>query len=113
MQVGPLSAIQKLAGVHSLRSDEQFLPSLELVGVSEVYDSQRSPTAGVVDDVFNYPLDVPMSFGEVQRPELGRSLPPLGVGLEDRPGTFTLCANYTSHFPMTETTRRLTWNINT
>jgi hypothetical protein len=47
-----------------------------------------SPT-GVVDDVLDDSSDVSVLLSEVERPELGRVLPVVSVGLED-PSGFTL-----------------------
>lgn len=53
------------------------------VRVSEENGSQGSTSTSVVDDVLDDTPDVTISLGEVQRPQLGRVLPVVGVGLED------------------------------
>lgn len=51
LQLGTLSAVHELAGVHALGGDKQLLAELEFVRVTEVHDRQRSTTARIVDDV--------------------------------------------------------------
>ena len=96
--MGLLSAVDELAGVHALSGDEQLLADLVAVGIAEVDDGEGSATAGIVDDVPDDALDVAITFGVVDGPELGSALPALGARREDRSGTLTLGSNNTTHF---------------
>lgn len=49
------------------------------------------------DTHFDNTLDVAMTFGVIQRTQLGGSLALLGVGHEHGPGTLTLCTNDSTH----------------
>lgn len=97
-EVSLLSAVDELAGVHALGSDEQLLADLVAVGIAEVDDGERSATAGIVDDVPDDALDVAITFGVVDGSELGSALPALGARREDGSGTLTLGSNNTTHF---------------
>lgn len=47
------AAVDKLAGVHALGGDEQFLAKLVAVGITEVNDGQGCATTGIVHDILN------------------------------------------------------------
>ena len=54
--LGLLAAVDRLAGVHALASNEQLLLDLVSVGVTEVDDGKGSATARVMDDVLDNSL---------------------------------------------------------
>lgn len=58
-------------------------------------------------------LDVSMSFRVVQRPEFCCSLPPFGVGPENRSRTFTLCSNNTTHDQKSATKKCISLTLKT
>lgn len=120
LEGGLATAVDELSGVHALGGDEQLLADLVAVGIAEVDDGQRSATAGIVDDVLisrkivlvslwkgnlrwgrgthlDNTANVAGTLGEVQGTQLSGSLALLYVGLEDRPGAFTLCTNNATH----------------
>jgi hypothetical protein len=68
-----------LTSVHALVGDEGLGNHLELVRVTELDSSERSTTAGVVDDLLYNTPDISMALSEVERAELGRSLVETGV----------------------------------
>merc|ERR1712121_105822 len=90
-QLGLLSAVDELSSVHTFGGNEQFLPGLVPVWVTEVDDGQGCATTGVVDDVLDDTLDVAITLGVIDRTELGSALAVLDVGLEDRPSSLPLC----------------------
>jgi len=96
--VSLLSAVDELAGVHALGGNEQLLPDLVTIRIAEVDDGEGSTTAGVMDDVFHDTLDVAITFGVVDGPELGSALPALGMCRENGTGTLTLGTNNPTHF---------------
>jgi len=50
-----------------------------------------------VDDIGDDPFEVAVALAEVEAAEPRRTLAVVGVGLEHRPRTLTLCANHPSH----------------
>jgi hypothetical protein len=74
-----LSGVDELTSVHALVGDEGLGNHLELVRVTELDLSERSTTAGVVDDLLHNTPDISMALSEVERAELGRSLVETGV----------------------------------
>jgi len=96
-QLGLLSAVDELSSVHTFGGNEQLLPGLVAVGVTEVDDGQGGATTGVVDDVLYDTLDVAITLGVVDRTELGSALAVLNVGLEDRPSSLPLGTDHTTH----------------
>ena len=54
--LGLLAAVDRLAGVHALASNEQLLLDLVSVGITEVDDGKGSATAWVMDDVLDNSL---------------------------------------------------------
>jgi hypothetical protein len=78
-----LSAVDERSGGKTFSGDEGLGSLLVSVRVSEENGSQRSTSTGVVDDVLDDTSDVTVSLGEVQRPQSGRVLPVVSVGLED------------------------------
>merc|ERR1719461_2790016 len=97
-ELGLLSAVDELSGVDALGGDEELLPGLVPVRVTEVDDGKGSATAGVVDDVLHHTLDVSIPLGVVDRPELGSSLAVLHIGPEDGPCSLPLSTDDTTHF---------------
>merc|ERR1719468_863191 len=97
-QLGLLATVHELSGVHTFGGDEELLLDLVSVGVTEVDDSKRGATAGVVDDVTNDTLDVSMPLGVVHSSQAGLPLPVLGVGREDGPSALPLGSDHTTHF---------------
>jgi len=82
-ELGFLATVDELAGVHALGSHQQFLPDLISVGVPEVGDSQGCTTTRIVDNIFDYTLDVTMSLSVVDSSERGFPLAVFRVGDED------------------------------
>merc|ERR1719322_1903286 len=82
-QLSFLAAVDELAGVDTLGSDEELLPGLVPVWVTEVHNGKRGATTGIVDDVLNHTLDVAIPLGIIDGPELGSALTVLNVGSED------------------------------
>ena len=97
-QIRFLPTENELAGVHALSGDKQLLLVLVAERMTECDASQRSTTAGIVDDFGDDTLEVTIAFAKVEAAEPGRPLPVVGMGLEDRPCSLTLCPNHTSHF---------------
>ena len=79
-QGGVLSGVDELASVHALVGDEGLGNVLELVRVTELDLSERSTTAGVVDDLLHNTPGVSMALSEVKDTELSRGLVETGVG---------------------------------
>merc|ERR1712071_733073 len=69
LESGFLSAVDELAGVHSLDSEEDLFPRLVTVRVAEVYDCQWGTSTRVVDNFLDYSFNVTMSLGEIFRAE--------------------------------------------
>jgi hypothetical protein len=78
-----LAAVDEWTSGETFSGDESLGVLLVSVRVSEENGSQGSTSTSVVDDVLDDTPDVTVSLGEVQRPQLGRVLPVVGVGLED------------------------------
>ena len=68
------------------------------VGIPEVHDGERRAPARVVDDILHYALDVAVPLRVVDRPESGRPLPVLRVGLENRACALSLGPYNPAHF---------------
>jgi len=97
-QLRLLAAVHELSGVHTFGGNEELLLDLVSVGITEVDDSKRSATAGVVDDVTDDTLDVSVSLGIVHSSQAGLPLPVLGVGREHGPSALPLGSDHTTHF---------------
>ena len=97
LEGGLLPAVQVLPRVGPLCSNEQLVVLLEAVGVPELDLGERRAAARVVHNLLDDALDEPLALGVVERAELGRSLAPLGVRLEDGAGALSLSADDTSH----------------
>lgn len=93
---GVLSGIDELAGVHALVGNEGLLLLLELIGAVENDAGERGTAAGIVDDLLHNTTNVSMALGEVERAELGGSLPQAGVRREDAAATLTLVTDLKS-----------------
>jgi len=96
-EVGLAAAVDKLAGVHALGGDEELLLVLVPERVAEGDACERGAAAGVVDDVGDHALEVPVALAEVQAAEASRALAVVGVGLEHGPRSLTLCSDHASH----------------
>jgi hypothetical protein len=97
-EVRLLAAVDKLSGVHALGGDKELLLVLVAEGMAESDACERCATARVVDDLSDDALLVAIALAEVKRAEAGRSLAVMGVGLEHRPCSLTLCPDHTTHF---------------
>lgn len=97
-KVSLFATIDKLTGINTLSCDEELLLVLEPEGVAEGHPGKGCTTAGVVDDLCDHTLQVAVALAEVERPEASRTLPVVGVGLEDGSRSLTLCPNHTTHF---------------
>lgn len=97
-EVGLLPAVNELAGVHALGGDEELLLVLEAEGVAEGDACERRATPRVVDDLGDDALEVAVALAEVEGAEAGRALPVVGVGLEHRTRSLTLCPDNATHF---------------
>ncbi len=95
-----LTAVNILAGVHTLSSDEQLLVSAVVVSIAELHLAEGSTTTGVVDNVVDDTLDVSVALGEVDGAKLCGSLAVVSVSSEDGATTLTLCADDATHFPV-------------
>merc|ERR1719369_1766611 len=96
--MGLLTTVHELSGVHALGSHEQLLLSLVPVWVTEVSNCKGSTTARVMDDIFDNSLDVSMPLREVHSSESRLALPVLRVGSKDGPSALTLGSDDTTHF---------------
>jgi hypothetical protein len=94
---GAAAAIDKLAGVHALGGDEELLLVLVPEGMAEGDLGERRAAAGVVDDVGDDALEVPVALAEVEGAEPGGALAVVGVRLEHGPRTLTLRADHATH----------------
>lgn len=92
-----LPAVHKLAGVHALGGDEPLLLPFEPERVAERHLAQRGTTAAVVHDLGDHTLDVSITLGEIQRPELRRAFAAMRVGAKDGPRSLTLGTDDSSH----------------
>lgn len=97
-EISLLAAVDELAGVHALGSDEELLLVLKAEGVAEGNACERRAAPWVVDDLGNDTLQVTVALAEVKGAEARRSLPVVGVRFEDGTRTLTLRPNYASHF---------------
>ena len=61
-QIGLLSRVDELSGVHSFIGDEGFCSKFEAVGISEGDFGEGSTTTWVMNDFFDDSADVSMSF---------------------------------------------------
>jgi len=87
---GLLAAVDELAGVHALSSDEELGIALVAVGVQELDLGDGSTTSGVMDDVLDDAADVALLLGVVKGTKLHGALAGAGVSLEDGGLTLTL-----------------------
>lgn len=69
-ELGLASSVDVLAGVHALNSDEVFGSALVSVGVTELDAGKRGTTAGVVNDLLDYTLDIATRYTTVPYPSL-------------------------------------------
>lgn len=94
---GLASAVNELAGVHTLGSDEELLLVLVAEGMAEGDAGEGSATAGVVDDIGNDALEVAIALAEVEAAEASRALAMVRVGAENGASTLTLSSDHTPH----------------
>jgi hypothetical protein len=91
-----LTAIDKLASVHALSSNEKLLLQTVLVNIPELDNCERCSTTRIVDDLLDHTLHIAIALSKIQSTELSSTLPVLGVGLENRPTTSTASTNNTT-----------------
>ena len=91
-----LAAVNKLASVHSLGSNKQLLLEAVLVNIPELHNRERCTTARIVDDLLDNAFHVTIALSEVESTQTSRTLPVLGVGLENRSTTPTASTNDTT-----------------
>mmetsp|Transcript_3137 Transcript_3137/g.19348 ORF Transcript_3137/g.19348 Transcript_3137/m.19348 type:complete len:324 (+) Transcript_3137:370-1341(+) len=96
-QVGLLTTVHELSGVHALRRDDLLLLFLVTDGVAEGHPCKRSTTSRIMDDLRHHALDVPIAFAEVQLAQLGWAFSVGVVTLEHASITLTLSADHASH----------------
>jgi len=94
---GLLAAVDELSSVETFGGDKEFRLLLVAEGMTECNLGKWSTATGIVDNVGDHALKVAVAFAEVEAAEPGRALAVVGVGLENRPRTLTLSANYPSH----------------
>jgi hypothetical protein len=97
VQLGTATAVDELAGVGTLSSDEHLLVLLVLVRVLEHNLGERSSTSRVVNDLLDETTNVTVSLGEVKGSVLRGTLSVLVVRLENRGTSLTLSSNNTAH----------------
>merc|ERR1719326_158033 len=97
VQVGLGSTVEELTGEDTIGRNETSLLPLVLVWVLEDNVCDGGATATLVHDILHNALDVAIALSIVQAPVLGWSLAQALVGLEDRPGSLTLCTENTPH----------------
>jgi len=96
---GLLTAVNELAGVHTLSGDEVLALESVSVRVSEDNSGEGSTTSGVVDDLFNDTLDVTSLFSIIESSEGSGSDSQVGVGLIDTLlSTLSLSSDDSSHY---------------
>lgn len=94
---GLLAAVDELTSVHTLGGDKELVLLLVPEWVTEGDLGKGGSTPGIVNDVCDDSFEITISLAEVEASEPGWSLAVVGVGLEHRPCTFTLCTNYSPH----------------
>jgi len=73
LEFGFLTTVDELSTVDTFGGDESFLYSLEFVWVTESNFGEWGTTTGVMDESFNYTLNVSISFTEIVYSELSGS----------------------------------------
>jgi len=91
------TSVDKLAGVHAFDGDEKLSVLLVFVLVFEDHLSERSASAGVVQDVSNDSLDVSFALDVVQSPQTGWGHSLAGVSPENQTSSASLCSDNSSH----------------
>jgi hypothetical protein len=76
-----LSTINELTSVHSFCSEEQLVIDTILVWIPENNTSERCSASGIMNDFFDYPFNVTMTFSKVDRSMPGRSSSVFSVSL--------------------------------
>lgn len=98
VEAGLLATVDELAGVGSLSGDEQLLLVPVLHRVAEGDLGKGGATGGIVDDISNNALDIPIALSSVEFAVLGGSLAVSAVGLEHAPSsTLTLSPDNAAH----------------
>merc|ERR1719449_106346 len=95
--LGLLTTVHKLSGVHAFCSNKKFLLDLVSVRITEMDDSKGSTTTWVMDNVSDHTLDVSVSLSIVDSSEGGLALPMLGVSSEHGPSALSLGSDHTTH----------------
>jgi hypothetical protein len=72
-----------LAGEHTFSGDEEFLDTLELVGVTEFNRGKGSTTAGIVSDLLNGTTHVTVTLAIIEGTETGSTEALVAVNVED------------------------------
>jgi len=91
------SSVNKLASVHALSSDKEFLVLFIFVGIAEDNSGQGSTTARIMDNFTNNTANIASALGIVEGSQLCGAYSMGGVGPEHGALTFTLSANNTAH----------------
>ncbi|OAY68215.1 Subtilisin-like protease SBT3.3 [Ananas comosus] len=94
---GLAAAVHELARVHALGADEELLLVLVAEGVAEGDAREGGAAPGVVDDVGDDALEVPVALAEVEGPEPRGALAVVRVGAEHGSRTLTLSSDDPSH----------------
>ncbi len=91
-----LAAINKLASIHALGSNEQLLLQSMLVHVPELNNSEGRTTARIMNDLLDHTLHIAVALSKVESAKTSRALPVLRVRLEHRSSTPTTRTNDTT-----------------
>jgi hypothetical protein len=99
LKSGLASAVHELTGVQTLNGNEVLLHGSILVRVTELHASERSSSAGVVDDLTHNSFNISVALTEIVDAQLGSSLAVLVVRAEDKSVSLslTLGAKWSSH----------------
>lgn len=92
-----LPAVDELPSVHALHSHDKLVVAPELVGVLELDLGQGRTPPGLVHDLLDHALDVPVALRVVELTELHGALPQAGVGGKDTTLTLPLSTNNLTH----------------
>jgi len=91
------TAVNELAGVHSLDGDEILDSLLVAIGVPEGNLGERRTSTGIVNNVLNHSLDVTLSFSVVKSSESGGSHSVSLVRSKNETTTLSLCFDASTH----------------
>ena len=90
-QIGLLSAVHELTGVHPLGCEHELRIALEFVGIQELDLGHGGTTTGVMQNFFHDPANVASAFRVVDGAELDGALAGAHVGFEDGGLALSLC----------------------